>query len=68
MKFKRVASAFALSLGLLSGAAHGQGLLSIGSNVDDFEQEDLPLTWTVPGYVGYDSNINSIAIAEESSG
>jgi len=67
MKFKRVASAFALSLGLLSGAAHGQGLLSIGSNVDDFEQEDIPLTWTVSGYVGYDSNINSIDIAEESS-
>lgn len=67
MKFKRVASAFALSLGLLSGAAHGQGLLSIGSNTDDFEQEDIPLTWTVSGYVGYDSNINSIDIAEESS-
>ena len=67
MKFKRVASAFALSLGLLSGAAHGQGLLSIGSNVDDFEQEDIPLTWTASAYVGYDSNINSIDLAEESS-
>ena len=67
MKFIRVASAFALSLGLLSGAAHGQGLLSIGSNTDDFEQEDIPLTWTASGYLGYDSNINSIDIAEESS-
>jgi hypothetical protein len=67
MKFKTVASAFALSFGLLSGAANAQGLLSIGSNTDDFEQEDIPLTWTVSGYVGYDSNINSIDIAEESS-
>jgi hypothetical protein len=67
MKFTRVASAFALSLGLLTGAAQGQGLLSIGNNGDDFEQEDIPLTWTVSGYVGYDSNINSIDIDEESS-
>ena len=67
MKFTRLASAFALSLGLLSGAAHGQGLLSIGNNADDFEQEDIPLTWTVSGYVGYDSNINSLDIVEEES-
>lgn len=67
MKFTRLASAIALSLGMLSGAAHGQGLLSIGQNSDDFEQDDIPLTWTVSGYVGYDSNINSIDIAEEES-
>ncbi len=67
MKFKRVASAFALTLGLISGTAQGQGLLSIGRNADDFEQEDIPLTWTVSGYLGWDSNINSIDIAEEES-
>jgi hypothetical protein len=47
--------------------AQGQGLLSIGSNSEDFEQEDIPLTWTVSGYVGYDSNINSTDLAEEES-
>lgn len=67
MKFTRLASAFALSLGLITGVANGQGLLSIGQNADDFEQEDIPLTWTISGCVGYDSNINSLDIAEEES-
>ena len=67
MKFKRLASAIALSFGMLSGAAYGQGLLSIGQNLDDFEQDDIPLTWTVSGYLGYDSNINSLDVAEEDS-
>lgn len=52
---------------MFSGTAYGQGLLSIGQNIDDFEQEDIPLTWTVSGYVGWDSNINSIDVAEEDS-
>ncbi len=67
MKFTRLASAIALSLGVLSGAAYGQGLLSIGQNVDDFEQDDIPLTWTISGFVGYDSNINSLDAVEEES-
>ena len=60
MKSKRAAFACALSFGALLGMAQGQGLLSIGHNTQDFEQDDIPLTWTVSGNVGWDSNINSV--------
>ena len=67
MKSTRAAFALALTFGAFASMAQGQGLLSIGSNSDDFEQDDIPLNWTVSGYVGYDSNINSTDLAEEES-
>lgn len=67
MKSTRAAFALALSFGAFASMAQGQGLLSIGSNSDDFEQDDIPLNWTVSGYVGYDSNINSTDLDEQDS-
>ena len=67
MKFTRIASTFLLSLGLLTGISQGQGGLEIGKSVDDFGEEDFPLTWTAMANLGYDSNINSLDLLEEES-
>lgn len=67
MKSSRAAIATALSLSALAGIAQGQGLLSIGRNYDDFEQEDIPLTWTAMANLGYDSNINAWGLTEDDS-
>lgn len=66
MKLKRAAIALTLAYGAFAGVAQGQGLLSLGENTDDFEQEDIPLRWTINGAVGWDSNINSSQDEEDS--